>query len=122
MGIRQAGGNGNGIRLSPDGERIVYLSHVGTPMHSKNLLGISARDFDQPAVTYETRDVGTTRELTFHPALPWVAVPGGSSAVLFDRETGRVLERKLQLTSKGLNGAKVERLMFSPNGVASLSK
>ena len=93
--IRQAGGNGNGIRLSSDGERMTYLSFVGTPMHSKNLQGWNARELGDPPVNYETKDRAVTTELAFHPSLPLVAVPGSGAAVLFHRETGRRLENKL---------------------------
>ena len=114
--IRQAGGNGNGIRLSPDGQRITYLSFVGTPMHSKNLQGWNARELGGPPVCYETKDQAVTTELAFHPSLPLVAVPGSGAAVVFDRETGRRLENKLLVPSDGLGDVQVERLFFSPNG------
>lgn len=114
--IRQAGGNGNGIRLSSDGQRVSYLSFVGTPMHSKNLQGWNARELGDPPVNYETKDRAVTTELAFHPWLPLVAVPGGGAAILFHRETGELLENKLLIPSGGLGDVQVERLFFSPNG------
>ena len=114
--IRQAGGNGSGIRVSPDGKRVTYLSFAGTPIHSKNLPGWSATDLNAPAVTYQTKDQAVTSELAFHPTLPIVAVPGGMAAVLFDRETGKVLPNKLMIPLDGLGSIQVERLYFSPNG------
>jgi S1-C subfamily serine protease len=114
--MRQAGGNGTGIRLSSDGQRITYLSVVGTPLHSKNLQGWNAKDLGDPPVTYETKDRAVTTELAFHPSLPLVAVPGNRAAVLFDRETGRQLENKLLIPADGLGDVQVERLFFSPNG------
>jgi hypothetical protein len=115
--IRQAGGNGNGIRMSADGQRLTYLSHVGYPMHSNNLAGIHAVDFNQPDVAYQTKGRAITKELTYHPSLPIVAVPGSGSAVLFHRETGKVIDNGLLLPASGLGeDVKVERLFFSPDG------
>lgn len=114
--VREAGGNGSGIRLSPDGERLTYLSHVGYPLHSGNLAGFGTKDFDAAPVRYETKDRGVTSELAYHPTLPWAASPGGGSAVLFHRETGAVLERKLLVTRQGVGADPVDRLYFSPDG------
>jgi serine protease Do len=114
--VREAGGNGSGLRLSPDGQRITYLSHVGYPLHSGNLVGISARNFSEAAVTYETTKRATTYDLDYHPTLPWVASPGSGSAVVFQRETGQLLEHRLLITSKGTGGDAVERVLFSPDG------
>lgn len=117
---RKAGGNGNGIRLSADGQRITYLSHVGTPMHSKNLVAWNPTKLKDQPVNYETKDRAITTLLAFHPTLKIVAVPGGDSAILFDRETGKLLENRLQMTAKGLGGVKVEDLIFSPDGKSLL--
>lgn len=114
--IRQAGGNGSGIRLSPDGTRLTYLSHVGYPLHSGNLAGFQSHNFSKTPVAYATKDRGVTSELAYHPTLPWAASPGSGSAVLFQRETGEILERRLLVTSQGIGRDKVERLEFSPDG------
>lgn len=114
--VPEAGGNGNGIVLSPDGKRITYLSHVGTPMYSGNLVAWNPRKLKEEPVSYATKDRGTTKQLAFHPTLNLVAVPGSGSAVIFDRESGKILPDKLQLTASGLDDAKVENLMFSPDG------
>lgn len=114
--IREAGGNGSGIRLSPDGERVTYLSHVGHPPHTNNLVGFSTRNFNEDAVVYETKGRATTHDLDYHPTLPWAASPGGGSAVLFHRETGKLLEQRLLLTSQGTGSDTVERVLFSPDG------
>lgn len=114
--VPEAGGNGNGIVLSPDGKRITYLSHVGTPLHSGNLVAWNPRKLKDEPVTYATKDRGTTKQLAFHPTLNLVAVPGSGSAVIFDRESGKILPNKLQMTASGLDDAKVEQLLFSPDG------
>ena len=118
--IDNAGGNGNGIRLSPDGKRITYLSNGGFPSLSRNLAGWNAKQLKQNPVAYETKGRGVCTQLAFHPTLDVVAVPGGNSAVLFDRETGEVLEDKLLLLDRGLGDVKVADLAFSPDGKSLL--
>lgn len=112
----KAGGNGSGIAMSPDGKRITYFSHVGTPQFSGNLVGWNTRDFKDPPVTYPTKGKAGTQMLAFHPSLNLVAAYSGTSPVLFDRETGDLVENKLILTTKGLGDAKVEQMLFSPDG------
>lgn len=118
--IDNAGGNGNGIRLSSDGKRVTYLSNGGFPSLSRNLAGWNATQFKQNPVVYETKGRGVCTQLAFHPTLKMVAVPGGNSAVLFDRETGEVLENKLLLLDRGLGDVKVADLAFSPDGKSLL--
>lgn len=108
----KAGGNGSGLRMSADGERVTYLSHVGTPQFSGHLGGFDPLDLQKLPVTYETKDRGTTHDLAYHPRLPLCASPGGAAAVVFHRETGAVEDR--------LDGAvrfdKVHRAYFAPDG------
>lgn len=118
--IRKAGGNGNGIRLSADGKRITYLSHVGYPQFSGNLAGIDPTNFKE-GVTYKTKDAGATpKNLAYHPTLNLVAVagqkPAAVPAAIFDRESAKLLPGKLPVPKGGLGGATIERLMFSPDG------
>ena len=108
----RAGGNGSGIGMSADGKRMTYLSHVGTPMHSGNLLGWNPAKLAEKPANYALKGVGVTTQLAFHPTLPLAAVPGGSSAVLFDRESGKISEDRLQLTSTGLDNVKVDDLIL----------
>lgn len=114
--VRQAGGNGKGIRVSGDGRRITYLSFVGTPQHSKNLMGFSTRDFDAPAVEYATKDRASTTEAAFHPFLPWVAMPGDGHISIFHQETGAVIANRLLATLNGIGTDPIERVFFSPDG------
>ena len=114
--VRQAGGNGKGIRLSPDGGRIIYLSHVGTPMHSNNLVGFQTFDFEKNTAHYETKDRASTNEAAFHPTLPWVAMPGTGSVTIFQQDTGALIENRLLATLGGIGPDAIERLFFSPDG------
>jgi S1-C subfamily serine protease len=113
-----AGGNGNGIRLSPDGQQITYLSHAGTPMRTGNLAGWNPARLKEPPVAYVTKGRGVTTQLAFHPTLKLAAVPGGNSVVLFDRETGAVVENRLELSENGLGDVTVDDLLFTPDGSA----
>ncbi|MCA9017454.1 MAG: trypsin-like peptidase domain-containing protein, partial [Planctomycetaceae bacterium] len=116
--IPKAGANGSGIRLSPDGKRITYLSFGGFPPLSKNLPAWNPANLKTEPVIYDTKDRAVTNLLAYHPTLNLVAVPGGNSAVLFDRETGREINDKLLFTKDGLGEAKVDDLFFSPDGTS----
>ncbi len=118
--IRNAGGNGKGIRLSADGEWIVYLSHVGLPLHSGNLTSFRTNNFEADETVYQTKDVGTCHELVFNPRLPIAAVPGSGAAVFYNQKTGKRIDKKLLITSVGMNGDEVETIHFSPDGFSLL--
>jgi S1-C subfamily serine protease len=116
----KVGGNGQGLRMSRDGRRVTYLSHVGYPQFSGNLAGWDPTDFEKMPVSYQTKDRGTTYDLAYHPVLPLVASPGSGSAVFFHRETGDLEPDRLQLPdgAAGLGGEtlKIHRVYFSPDG------
>jgi S1-C subfamily serine protease len=112
----KAGGNAQGIRFSRDGRRVTFLSHVGYPQFSRNLAGWDPTDLKKIPVTYATKDKGTTYDLAYHPMLPLVASPGGSSAVFFHRETGDLEEDRAGQAAAALAGAKVHNIQFSPDG------
>ena len=113
---KKAGGNAQGIRLSRDGLRVTFLSHVGYPEFSHNLAGWNPKDLRKMPVTYAVKDKGTTYDLAFHPVLLLVASPGSGSAVFFDRETGDEEQNRLILEANALNGAKLHSVKFSPDG------
>ena len=69
----KAGGNGKGIRMSRDGKRVTYLSHVGYPKFSGNLAGWDPADLEKMPVTHATKGKGTTYDLAYHPVVPLVA-------------------------------------------------
>jgi WD40 repeat protein len=118
--ISRPGANGFGLRMSPDGRRAVYLSFTGDDKFQGDLIGWNTANFKDNSVRYATKGKGSTTELAFHPTLPWLAVPGGNSAILYHKDSGQELSHKLLLTSSGLNGVKVERLFFAPDGTSLL--
>jgi S1-C subfamily serine protease len=116
-----AGGNGQGIRLSADGKRVVYLSYVGYPTFSGDLGAFNPANLKGASVAYPTKAAGAvTTKLAFHPSLDIVAVPGKKPSelpvMIFDRETGKPLPGTLPAPAGGLGSAKVERVMFAPDG------
>ena len=112
----EAGGNGSGLKLSPDGRRVVYLSHVGFPLHSNNLPGFNTDDLQEPPVPYAAGAAPAPQDIAFPPSLEVVAVPTGQGAAVFDQEKGRRIDDALLLLEGSLNGMSVERLFFSPEG------
>jgi LSD1 subclass zinc finger protein len=116
--IRNAGGNGQGVRLSPDASRVVYLSHTGAK--SGNLEGLATNDFKAPAVEYQTKDKCRNTEAAFHPILPWIAFPGEQRISLFDSNTGESVENRVLATPVGLGIDPIERLLFSRDGESLL--
>src|SRR5437879_7317040 len=105
--------------MSPDGERVSYLSAVGFPEYSRNISAWDASDIAGKPVTYPCAQNGAgCTSIAFHPSLKLAAVPAGNSAVIFDRETGEVQPNRLMLTSKGLGAATIDTLMFSPDGAS----
>jgi hypothetical protein len=112
----KAGGNGQGLRLARDGRRVTYLSHVGYPQFSGNLAGWDPTDLTKIPVSYSLKDKATTYDLAYHPVLPLVASPGSGSAVVLDRETGDVQERRLNVAADELADAKLHRVYFAPDG------
>ncbi len=114
--LEEAGGNGSGIRLSQDGRRVTYLSHVGFPKHSQNLPGFDADNLLRTPVSYSASDTQTPQDLAFHPTRPVVAIASSKGVSLLDRETGVELKNRLHLLDGALNGVEIERLIFSPDG------
>ncbi len=113
---QEVGGNGKGIRMSADGQRITYLSHIGHPVARGNLAGWDPEDLEKLPVIYETKGRATTHDVAFHPFLPLVASPAEHSVSIFHRETGALEENRLKLTGDTLATAKIHRVYFSPDG------
>lgn len=112
----KAGGNGEGIRMSPDGKLVCYLSHTGYPQSSNKLAAWDSSDFSKIPLNYDTKDKATTQELAFHPNLPIAASPGSGSAVFFHSVTGEIQQDRLGNSEEILDGLKIDRIFFSPDG------
>jgi len=110
-----AGGNGNGIRLSPDGARITYLSFTGTPLYSGNLSAWNTGDFKKLPVAYALKDKASAIDLDFHPMLPLALAPAQGGAIFFHRESGDS-EDRIVPASPALADIKPSRAWFSPDG------
>jgi hypothetical protein len=108
------GGNGGGIRLSPDAKRVTYLSFTGYPQFSHNLGAWDPLDLSKLPVAYNIKDIATTKDLAFHPILPLVACFGKGSVTFFDRESGAKEESRIP--DDQIAGEEIQRLYFSPDG------
>ncbi|MCR9197584.1 MAG: trypsin-like peptidase domain-containing protein [Planctomycetaceae bacterium] len=118
--VEEAGGNGRGIRVTAAEDRVVYLSHVGSPPHSRSLIGFPARTSAQPQVTYATQDVAGTRRGAFHPLLPLYVAINQNSVGVFDADTGERQDNRLLATTDGLAGDPMTDVLFSDGGQSML--
>lgn len=110
------GGNGQGLVMSPDGKRIVYLSHVGYPQFTYGIAAWDPMDLTKRPISYNTKDQkANCKKAAFHPTLPIVAAPCDGGAVCFNAESGEVQLDRLDL--RGVTAeVKVKDLVFSPDG------
>ncbi len=86
--FQDAGANGQGVVLSPDGRRITYLSYTGYPTFSGNVVALEAGNFKKNPTNFPMKDKSDCRRLVYHPVLPLVASPTKGGAVLYSVETG----------------------------------
>jgi hypothetical protein len=116
--VEGVGGNGKGIRLSPDGKRCSYLSFVGYPEMSHNLGGWNPRNLRALPVSYLTKEGGSPMDLAFHPLLPVVASHGKGSVAFFDRESGEV--QRGRINDENIADEDIQQVYFSPDGKSLL--
>lgn len=115
-----AGANGSGIRLSPDGKRLTYLSHVGYPLYSGAIPAWDPSDLEKKPVTYECKGKAGATKMTYHPSLPLVAVPGDHGPLFFNRETGDEEKDRVTLAPGTLDNTRVNEVYFSPDGANAI--
>ncbi len=113
--FEDAGANGQGLVLSPDGKRVSYLSFTGFPTFSGNVALFDAANFKRKPVTLAMKDKSDCRRMVHHPSLDLVASPTTGGAVLYKASTGEVLEVKLPVTAE-LDGAIIHAIAFAPDG------
>lgn len=110
-----AGANGQGLVLSPNGKQVVYLSFTGYPTFSYNIALLDAKSFEKKPVTLATKDVANCKQLAIHPTKNIAAAPGGEAVVFFDTRTGKALAAQSKI-SETLRGCAVHQLIFSRDG------
>lgn len=115
----KAGGNGRGIRLSPDGQRVSYLSVVGSPPFSRQLCAWDVRDFEKIPTIFPIKDQASTEHLAYHPFLPWViCLRENAEPLVFHVETGDPQPDKFE--SLELTGVKMHGLWVAADGKAAI--
>ena len=113
----EAGANGPGLVVSPDGRKLSYLSFVGYPLYTNNVAAWDPTDLTKRPVSYPAKDnKADCKRLAFHPLLPIPAAPAEAGAVLPDRDAGPVQPDRLDFTLPLPSGSKVNELRFSPDG------
>lgn len=110
-----AGANGQGLVLSPNGMQIAYLSFTGYPTFSNNIALLNTKSFDKKPTTLATKDLANCRQLAIHPTKPIAASPGQEAIVLFDTKTGKPTSSQPKI-SEDLLGCMVHQVVFSGDG------
>jgi hypothetical protein len=112
-----AGANGAGLAVSPDGKRLSYLSFSGYPAGSGAIPAWNPTDLEKKPVGYPCKGRTSATKMTYHPVLPMVLVPTETGCILFNRETGDEEKDRVKLP-ESVDGAKVEDAQFSPDGLS----
>ncbi len=115
----KAGGNGRGIRLSPDGRRVSYLSVVGSPPFSRQLCAWDVRDFEKIPTVFPIKDQASTEHLAYHPFLSWViCLRENAEPLVFHVETGDPQPNTFEPLE--LTGVKMHGLWVAADGKAAV--
>lgn len=113
--FENAGTNGQGLAITPKGDRVCYLSFTGYPTYSYQINAFQSENFNARPVVFETKDRCDCKRIVFDSSGSFAASPTKDGAVIFDAQTGRVLEGLLT-PSKELEGAIVLDLAFASDG------
>lgn len=113
--FKNSGANGQGLVLSPDGKRIVYLSFTGYPTFSGNVAALDATNFKKKSISFPMKERSDCKRLVFHPTLDLAASPSKDGAVIYSSTTGQPLEEALP-ESEALQDCAVHALSFAPDG------
>jgi hypothetical protein len=113
----RSGGNGAGLRVSPDGRRMTYMSSTGYHYFSGNLVALDTQDLKRNPVSYVISGIAEPDRIAFHPTLELVAMRSKKTgAVLFDRETGAAQPDRVAAGIKLPDGEWVRDVFFAPDG------
>lgn len=114
--LDKAGGNCTGIRLSPDGKRVTYLSHVGFPMGSRNTPAWNTDNIKTVPMMYETKGIATPKLIEYHPTLPLVVSPGKGSLTFYESESASIEKDRLTVAASEFQDLEFSQMHFSPDG------
>ncbi len=114
----EIGPSNGGLHVGRGGKQIV---NVGSARGNGTLRGWNTSDFDELPRNYASGDATVdANDFAFHPTLPIAATIGANRAVLFDTESGAVLNDRFDVAYPSLipNPAEgiIRRLWFAPNG------
>jgi len=120
--LSAVGQRGQGMRVSPDGKRVTYMSFSGFPGFTRNIASWDAMDFERKPVIYEMKDKQRASlavpRIDYHPFLPLVVIPKERGLMIFGRESGDEEPGRLRLAPEAFDGAVAGEAWFSPDGLS----
>ncbi|MDP6447134.1 MAG: trypsin-like peptidase domain-containing protein, partial [Pirellulaceae bacterium] len=111
-----AGGNCQGLRLTPDGGRVVFLSFAGSPSQSKQLQALQVDKLDAEPLVFQMKEIATPTTIAFHPKRNIAASPGSGSAAFFDTKMGAEIPSLCRAIPAIVAQGEVADVWFSANG------
>lgn len=117
--LPDAGANGQGVVLSPDGSKVSYLGFAGYPTFSGNVAALDSTNFERRPVSFPMKDRSDCKRIAYHPTLPILVSPGEEGVVFYSTSSGEPIEESL-IESEELEGAAIESLGFSADGTRLL--
>lgn len=115
--LESPGRNGSGIRVSPEGDAVSYISATGFPNSSYSLPAFNAHDLNQTSASYSCKGNGFPRDISYHPTLNLVLVASDQQVSCFERNTGEKLPAAMGVVKSKMS---VMRAAFSPNGTHAI--
>jgi hypothetical protein len=110
------------VSVSPDGRRVSVGSYSGYPRsqdNERNTPAWSVSDFEEKPLVYQLLRKNAERPVelpSYHPVLPWVALPHTVGVCLFDRDTTDEIDGKVTVDPETFKGAKILHAFFAPDG------
>lgn len=114
--LENAGANGQGLVISPDGKYTCYPSFTGYPTYSGNIALLHSDDFSKKPITLPVKDFADTKRIYFHPTLPLAVAPGlEGGLVAFKTTDGEHLKDAIKVP-QAIQGYVVHDVAFLPDG------